>query len=306
MPIKAFETIVKSLKYQLSVVTLTGGEPFVHDDFTELCRILDCYNKSLIVSIPTGGFNPEKVEAALKTILQASKLFLRVHVSLDGLGRLHDELRGYPGLFTSTVETIKRCNNLHRKFSRFQQLSVLTTISVANATQLPDLIDFVKNNLGVVHKFQFIRNTQTDVFGCDNSLRSSLDHKTILKPDNILDVIGLLEIELRKQDVSLHLMKERLILQLIGEIMSEKKKILSCVAGSYEGVIFPDGSVSICEFIRPFANLYNYKFNFLDLWNSPDKEKLLSQLRNCFCTHPCHLLSALMFDEDALMRLATT
>jgi len=304
--IEAFEKIAKSLKHQLSLVTLTGGEPFLRDDLADLCRILDNYNKSLIVSIPTSGFNPEKIEAILENILKTTKLSLRIHVSLDGTEKFHDELRGYPGLFISAVETIKRCKGLHKKFPRFQQVTVLTTISSANVEQLPNLIHFVKNDLDVFQKFQFVRNTQTDVFGCDNYFRSDLDCKTIFRPNNMLDIIDFLETELRKNDISLEAMKERLILQLIREIMLKKKKILSCVAGRYEGVIFPDGSVSICEFIRPFANLYNYDLNFPDLWRSSDKEKLLNQLSNCFCTHPCHLLSALEFDDNVLIRLATT
>lgn len=300
----AFETVVKSLKCQLSVVTLTGGEPFVRDDFVNLCRILDHYNKALIVSIPTGGFMPKKIEAVLKTILQTTKLSLRVNVSLDGIGCLHDELRGYPGLFASTVETIKRCKELHEKFPRFQELTALTTISAANTEQLPDLIHFVKNDLSVFHKFQFVRSVDGDVFGCDNSYLSDIDCKTIFKPGNMFDIVDLLDTELRRYGTLLGAMKERLILQLIREIVSEKKKILSCVAGRFEGVIFPDGSVSICEFIRPFANLYDYDLNFPDLWRSPAKEELRNHLRNCFCTHPCHLLTAVMFDEKILMRLA--
>ena len=101
----------------------------------------------------------------------------------------------------------------------------------------------------------------------------------------------------------LELKKEKLMHQVIKETIIEKKKIVSCLAGRFEGVILLDGSVSICECIRPFANLYDYDLNLLQLWKSSDREELIGQVKNCFCTHPCHLSTALMFDEGAIKRL---
>lgn len=289
--------VIMSLSNRLSVVTITGGEPFTRGDIIDICCLLDQNNKKLTVSLPTAGFMPERIEESLRTLLQKTRLTLRVTVSLDGLASLHDSVRGYPGLFERATETIIRCIKLRRQFPRFQTLSILTTIGLENTKGLPDLIQYVKKYRGAFHKFQFVRSTATDVFGCDASFFSDFYITDCDKPIPSKQLIDLIKHELKQSDDRINADKECAVLDMIQKTQEERRKYVSCVAGSCEGVILPNGDVSTCEFIRPFADLRDFDFNFLRLWNDPQKKELCNGLKGCFCTHPCHILSGLLFGD---------
>ncbi len=83
-------------------LTITGGEPFVHDYFWEFMEVLSCHKAYLPVTILTNG--------TLITPDYANKLkdlgIQKVQVSIDGDEQCHDKIRG-EGNFAKAIRGLK-------------------------------------------------------------------------------------------------------------------------------------------------------------------------------------------------------
>lgn len=300
-----FKEVVRSLKTGLKVVNLTGGEPFMRRDLPELCRTLAEINKTDLITLPTNGNMSDWIELSLQEILKTARLRVNVQVSLDGTREVHDQIRGVKGIFDRAIETVRRLKNLKSRYKRLNNVSVITTLCRQNEKCLSELVWFVREELGVFHKFQFIRGAHMDVFEIDPCDLSELDPLQPEKPRDIFGMTKFLSEEILRYDKSLLARKQVEILRQSVSILMDKKPTVNCLAGYIDGVIFANGDVALCELTRPFANLRDFNFDFHKLWNSTQANEMRGKIRQCFCTHPCNLSTSMSFDPDILKKLST-
>lgn len=109
---------------------LTGGDPILHPDFWRLVELLHARgHKWCILG------NPFHLTAEVCEKL-ASLGCRKYQLSLDGLEETHDSMRK-PGSFQSTVDAIPLIKNAG------MWANVMSTVSSANASEIPDIIDLV-------------------------------------------------------------------------------------------------------------------------------------------------------------------
>jgi len=299
-----FRRVAASLKTRLRSCSLTGGEPFLRDDLPDLCRILAEVNRTQLVTLPTNGYDPERTLGMLREILETAALRVNAQVSLDGTADVHDRVRGRPGAFERAVETAKGLADLKARYGRLNNISVITTITAANAGCLDDLIALVRRELpDLFHKFQFVRGASTDVFGVPDGWLSDFDPTELGKPDDIPGLTEHLAEVILEWGDTLLLRRQVELLRLTSRIQTEKRPAVACLAGRIDGVILADGGVALCEHTRPVANLRDFDLDFHALWHSPAAEEARKQIRRCFCTHPCNLATSASFNVATLERL---
>ena len=88
------------------------------------------------------------------------------------------------------------------------------------------------------------------------------------------------------------------------EIIEKRKRIVPCLAGKVDGVIYPSGDVALCEYTKPFGNLRDFSLNFQRLWNSSKANERRKQITQCVCTHPCNLVNSMRYDFNTLVKLS--
>lgn len=296
-----------SLRYKLLSLTLTGGEPFLRHDLVSICETLSELNKAQMVTIATNGFLPEVIEKTIKKILQNVGFNVNLQVSLDGLEETHDKIRGVKDSFRRAVDTIYRCKRFKKKFPNLNILSVSTTISNLNYKEIEQLIDFVRLNLGVFHKFQLIRDNQNKIYSIDRDILSDLrayDNSFLLP--QISQLYRLQEVLARIYDEENGSLMSRLqffYMKYCLDIINKNKKNLRCLAGKIDGIIFPSGDVAVCEMTTPFGNLRDTGFDFFKLWNSNVANQRREKIKDCFCIHPCNIFTSVSFDKNTLTSL---
>lgn len=109
---------------------LTGGDPLLHPHFWEIARLL--HERGHMWAVMG---NPFHLDADVCARLKAYGC-RKYQLSLDGLERTHDDFR-MPGSFASTVDALKMLSRAGI------WTAVMTTVSSANADDIPDLIDLV-------------------------------------------------------------------------------------------------------------------------------------------------------------------
>lgn len=112
-------------------ITITGGEPFVRDDFFDLLEVFASHSQLFSFAILTNGTFIDDSKAKLLSKLNPAF----IQVSIEGTETTHDGIRG-KGNFAQTVATIKRLHanqirtmisfTAHRKnFREFNEVAKL-------------------------------------------------------------------------------------------------------------------------------------------------------------------------------------
>lgn len=91
-------------------VGISGGEPTLRKDLTQIFRIL-CTELPRLrsISVTTHGFHPKRwlwMAPQLRDIAADQGVPFRVNVSVDGVGPVHEEVRRIPGGFVKVEETL--------------------------------------------------------------------------------------------------------------------------------------------------------------------------------------------------------
>mgnify|MGYP006296084177 CR=1 FL=1 len=114
-------------------LALTGGEPTMRNDLPEIFQAVaqNCQNLAHVY-LATSGLNTERTLGYVEQMLDFSQSNVpnlhtfQVQISVDGVGELHDKIRGVPGFFKRVQQTI---NGLRELQSRFPVLSIrLSTV----------------------------------------------------------------------------------------------------------------------------------------------------------------------------------
>lgn len=159
------------------------------------------------------------------------------------------------------VETIRQ---LKKKGIGVSAISVMTK---DNTEEVRETSEFVKKELDVPFIVEIVRGNHNKPPAFDK-------HMLELPTDHVFE-----RVVLRKK---------------FGVLYNNYK--FDCVAGNYIGVIYSDGSVSVCEDIKPFANLKDYGYDFRRLWR-----KRISIPKGCSCIHGCFIAPSIQYSLKGLL-----
>jgi len=118
-------------------ITISGGEPFIRPDITEIIKIIAKKNKPKIITIATNGILSEKIYQDVKQILSFYHGKLIINISVDGVGGKHDEIRG-----VKCHDKVKKTIRLLK--STRATVGIHTVISRYNVNDLKDIRTFVQ------------------------------------------------------------------------------------------------------------------------------------------------------------------
>src|SRR6267142_96606 len=108
-------------------LNLSGGEPFIREDFAEVCSLFIENNGVKMIYVPTNGYFTDRTEKQLRKVLQSKTLELFVcEISLDGMPEYHDRFRGNPKSFAKAMETYDMLAALQKEDPRLRIHSVGT------------------------------------------------------------------------------------------------------------------------------------------------------------------------------------
>jgi MoaA/NifB/PqqE/SkfB family radical SAM enzyme len=125
-------------------LTITGGEPFLRSDITEVVKAFCDTSRDLyLVTIPTNSLtNPDLIMRKVEEILKLGIPQLTITLSLDGYREVHDRIRGTPGNFDKVMEMAKRLNALKERYGNLA-FAFGYTMSVYNQGALQKTIEEV-------------------------------------------------------------------------------------------------------------------------------------------------------------------
>jgi len=287
------------------VLVLTGGEPTLRSDLPEILEIAgkNCPNLNL-VQLATNGLNPSRIVAQVKQMLVLIEDFDQIHhldvqVSMDGIGEIHDWVRGVPGAFQRVVELLDQLAALRRDFQKLR-IRLSAVVLPYNLPHLEALQAFASE-----HGFSI---TFTPVI-LSNEYYGNLQNRDLLSFSSVDQRIQAAEFFhklARREQSSLRHHYMDVYHMLLGNPRQRK-----CMMGFYGFVVEYNGDVYSCVNCEKysFGNLLNARFE--ELWFRPHASYVRQQVhRNCCptCTSLCYPLPTNLAEvvDMALQRLITS
>lgn len=289
LSLEEIDKISKSFK-QLLQLSLTGGEPFLRDDLVEICKIFSKNNDPFLITIPTNGLMPKKIVTTARLILKnCPNSYFRFSISLDGIGKLHDKIRGVEGNFEKVLETIQGLNKLKESYNNFN-VDVGTVLSAYNQHQIKEIFDFVKKNIPVDNHLVVIARGDTRKKKAKNVLISN--YKMMIK------YLEGMKIKDRKPFTRIYNALFLINMENILKILETNKPVIPCVAGRKLIEIGENGDVFPCEMLEKWGNIRDYNYNINKFLNDKLIRKKIWEIKEneCFCTFECAMNTSIIFN----------
>lgn len=124
---------------RFTLITFTGGEPFLRKDILDILRFSTKRHKCTIIT--NGTLLNEEIIQELVML----KLPL-IGISIDGIEKVHDEIRKIPGAFKKIIDNIKLIQKYKKiKRTKYPMIDIKTVINKKNVEQLSKLIDLAES-----------------------------------------------------------------------------------------------------------------------------------------------------------------
>jgi len=259
------------LPRSLEHINVSGGEPFMRKDLVEIVAVLAqrCPDAHQVIS--SNGFLPDVLEEQVGRMLKITRK-LGVRVSFDGVGAVHEEIRGTPGAFDRCVRSVRVLHQLGLK-----DLGIAFTASDGNLEQI-DKAYQLSLDLGVQFSFAAAQSS-TIFFQADGN--SMLTRRAVFAQQ----VDSLAARELRGWHPKRWyraLFETRLKHFVLGQMPFN-----GCSAGSNSFYLSPDGTVFPCNIMNaPLGNLREQ--SFAELWSAPRAVEVRRRVDRC--PHPCFMI----------------
>ncbi|MFB3887070.1 MAG: radical SAM protein [Thermodesulfobacteriota bacterium] len=245
-------------------LNITGGEPLLRADIEEIVAVLDKKTKRLEIS--TNGYFTEKIISIAEKYPR-----ITIRVSVEGLPKRNDELRGIPNGFDHALRTILRLKEMGIK-----DIGFAIVISDRNVSDLVDLYHLCEG-LGVdfagsaMHNSFYFHKSDNKVEELEVTLRGVRDYIQILLQS------GRRELRMRVKDWFRSYLNMGLLRYLEG-----KRRPLACGAGRDSFFVDPWGEVLACNGSSEPWRMGNLQETaFEEIWHSSEAEDVRKQAKNC-------------------------
>ena len=294
LSVEEWERVIQSIGSAPIWITLSGGEVFLIEKLDRIILCIAQYNKPALLVIPTNALLVDRIISILKKVFSMEQIrtqigAITVNVSLDGIGKLHDEIRGIPGNFDKAVKLIRELKTLREDLRANLVIGIHTVLSRWNIRSVKEISDFVWKELKPDHHIFEIAEVRKEMKNSSDSPTPSLEEYQRFLQFWLNDEI-VRESRSRLKGVSriTDVFRKRYYRYLESAIYQREDRPLPSYAEFASVHINADGDVWNCAvFCDKMGNVKDYEFDFKRLWlNCPDVRTVQKRVKN---SHRCPL-----------------
>lgn len=237
---------------------ITGGEPFIRRDLPKIVEVLRKKARRIVIS--TNGFFTDRIIELCKKYPD-----LGIRISIEGLEKANDAIRGIPGGYKRTMKTLSSLREMGIKDIGFGM-----TVQDSNCKDLTKLYDMAKR-LGYEFATATLHNSHY-FHKWDNRI----ENKDMVC-DEFVKLIKLFLKTKKPKDWLRAYFNHGLINYING-----KKRLLPCEMGQDGFFLDPCGDILPCNGMdkkQPMGNLREKSWN--EIWNGERAQEVRQMVKNC-------------------------
>jgi MoaA/NifB/PqqE/SkfB family radical SAM enzyme len=290
---------------------LSGGEPTLRRDVTEIIDLFVTNNGVRRIIIPTNGLIKSRVLEIVNHALEAHpELDLYLNIALDGYGETHDQIRGVPGNWEKALDCVRSLYPLKSKFADRFRLNVNTVVCADNYTEIEKLGEFMWKNFRLDGQYFNIVRGETLVGDEIKQVPGAVLPAMYEYVSKLTKRYG--DRMFSDDEASKRFVKN---VAYVGAITTHYRTQHSnfqeptawpfpCTAGETTAVIDYNGDVRACELREKFATLADFDFDFGALWAAQGRGTELNAIdggKACWCTHVCFIHDSMRHSRRAML-----
>lgn len=302
------EKIFRSMGH-IYVFNISGGEPFLRPDITEIVKLACRYLSPGIIHIPTNAVDVETAYEKTREIVKYlnenyPSVRLTVKPSLDHIGHKHDEIRGVKGNFNKVMELFDRLKGIKEEFPNLH-VELGTVISRWNVNDVEEIARFV-GTLGPDSYRNEIAEERSEMFNAGHSITPSAEDYRRAIGHFIPRIRGGMKNDLLFQRITGAF---RLVYyDLAVRILEEKRQVIPCYAGISNAHMSPYGDIWACctlGYENSMGNLRDFNYDFTALWNSRQADAARDKIKSgmCFCPLANQSYSNILLHGRSLLKV---
>ena len=267
-------------------VRLTGGEPFLRQDYVGIVKLFDKNLDLYLLTTPTNGLVPDIIYEKIKTVLKFFKKRYVVTVSLDGPKDIHNKIRGLKIAWDSAIKTFQKLKELEKDYKNFKVFFGYT-ISPYNVGFFKQTVEAIKKLIPEITANDFHLNLfqASSIYYCIGDIEKNKNY--FKKAQREIDTI----LNMRGKKFGIIDMIETKYLKLAKEYLKSKKTPINCNIFNLSCFIDPFGNVYPCSvFDRKLGNLRNFNYDLEKILTSDEAKKVTEEIRQKKCPQcwtPC-------------------
>jgi MoaA/NifB/PqqE/SkfB family radical SAM enzyme len=274
-------------------LNLSGGEPFLREEFAEICTQFIRHNGVRQIYVPTNGYFTDRTVKQITGVLENKDLDLFVaEISLDGIGEYHNTFRVSPGAFDKAMKTYDALAEIQARDPRLR-IHCISTATHVNMDELQRLTTFLYERCPKMdhHNLAMIRGDRKN---------PTLQGPGLEQYTRLYDYVR--SVWAPREERRYGSSVEPMLQWAKVKIAKNKTQAVPCRAGILNAVIYSNGDVSVCEGHPPLGNLRDRTFP--EIWSSPEAQTLRKSIadKQCFCTNEVFLWSSIVYQPFHLMR----
>lgn len=294
-------------------INYSGGEPLLRPDFPEVSEAFYRHAGTRFFTCPTNSSFPEKSAAQVEAMCRkCPDAWIRITQSLDGVGAVHDEIRGRQGLFEEVVEMNARLAELQQRYKNLS-VGISMVMCTYNRGHEYDVLDYVYDNLSFTDfGALYVRGETYD----DDAKEIDADEYAKFQE------------ACRKKNLAHHPVRgfagrafaaiKMTSASLLTEVVQEDRYVTPCTAGKRMVVMDDQGRIEPCEMLQPLINEGKVDLETAEMGNIRDYDydirKLLSTSHcqqmtdyitreKCYCSFECAMAVNVLYSMELWPRV---
>jgi len=252
--VKDIEKIPSGLRF----INITGGEPFVRQDIAEIIEVLRSKTRRIVIS--TNGFFTERI---IKLCEKYPDLGIRI--SIEGLQKANDAIRGIPDGFDRGLRTLLKLRRMGIK-----DIGFAMTVQDMNCKDLLPLYE-LSNALNYEFATATLHNSHY-FHKWDNRIENQ---------DMVCEEFFKLIVELLKSRSIKKWFRAYFNYGLMNYIYGGKR-FLKCEMGTESCFLDPSGDILACNGMDAKISMGNIKEKtFNEIWSSGHAEEVRNIVKTC-------------------------
>jgi radical SAM protein with 4Fe4S-binding SPASM domain len=275
--------------FSLQQLTISGGEPFLRDDLPEILEFISHNNDVQMITIPTNGILSEKIYVQTKNILKkiSQDTHLRIALSVEGIGKEHDNIVQVKGAFKSIQNTYHK---LHPLLTSYENLNIDIAICCSS---------FNKKNIKKLLKYsnEYFKDCTIELVLARGDARDPLSKRVSSDEyKEILDYFyNIKNVKKSNKPFSkLINLLSKIVNKQVIQVMDTSEMPSKCYSYSKMIVIQSNGNVLPCEYLgKKLGNLREYEYDIKNVLKDKKNIKIKNFIKDkkCFCTWECALIN---------------
>ncbi len=292
---------------------VSGGEPFLRKDLAQIIRLACVHLRPRLFHISTNALAPASIARITREILAVLDAHadpdvpISIKPSIDGLGALHDHIRGVEGNFDKLEKTLKSLLAIRAGNPRLH-VDLGTVISRFNIEHLDEVEDWVHAQ-GIESYRHEIAEQRAEFHNLEDSIAPSLaQYEAAVErfKDKILDhLAGKAWLTRTTEAVRL------VYYDLTVQILREQRQVTPCFAGSSSVHLNHDGQLWPCCVLgdrQALGQLRDADYDLMAVLRSPraDAVRRFIAHKGCACPMANMWLTNILLTPRHMAKVAAT